>query len=47
MHDAVEFLVCVFSYWTIKTVMADKGLNLFDECAVECVHLCSQEDECK
>ena len=25
--------------------MADKGLNLFDECAVECVHFWSQEDE--
>ena len=26
--------------------MADKGLNLFDECAAECVHLCHQEEEC-
>ena len=23
--------------------MADKGLNLFDECADECVHLSPQE----
>ena len=26
--------------------MADKGLNLFDECAAECVNLCIQEEEC-
>ena len=26
--------------------MADKGLNLFHECAAECVHLCHQEEEC-
>ena len=26
--------------------MADKGLNLSDECAAECVHLCPQEEEC-
>ena len=25
--------------------MAGKGLNLFDECAAECVHLCPQEEE--
>ena len=25
--------------------MADKGLNLFDECAAECVCLCPQEEE--
>ena len=25
--------------------MADKGLNLFDECAAGCVHLCPQEEE--
>ena len=25
--------------------MADKGLNLFDECATECVHLSPQEEE--
>ena len=26
--------------------MADKGLNFFDKCAAECVHLCPQEEEC-
>ena len=26
--------------------MADKGSNLFRECAAECVHLCPQEEEC-
>ena len=26
--------------------MADKGLNVFNECAAECVHLCPQEEEC-
>ena len=26
--------------------MSDKGLNLFDECAAECVHLCPQEELC-
>ena len=26
--------------------MAEKGLNLIDECAAECVNLCPQEDEC-
>ena len=26
--------------------MADKGLNLTDECAAEFVNLCPQEDEC-
>ena len=26
--------------------MAEKGLNLFDECAAECVHLCPQEEQC-
>ena len=26
--------------------MADEGLNLFNECAAECVHLCPQEKEC-
>ena len=26
--------------------MADKGLNIFDECAADCVHLCPQEKEC-
>ena len=25
--------------------MADKGLNLFDDCAAECVHLCPQEEK--
>ena len=25
--------------------MDDKGLNIFDECAAECVHLCLQEEE--
>ena len=23
--------------------MSDKGLNIFDKCAAECVHLCPQE----
>ena len=27
-------------------MMTDKGLNLFDEFATECVHLCPQEEEC-
>ena len=26
--------------------MADKGLNLFDEWAAECVYVCPQEEEC-
>ena len=26
--------------------MADKRLNLFDECAAECVHFCSREGQC-
>ena len=26
--------------------MLDKALNLFDDYAAECVHLCSQEEEC-
>ena len=26
--------------------MADEGLNLFNECAAECVHLCPKEKEC-
>ena len=26
--------------------MSDKGLNRFDECAAECVHLCTQEEQC-
>ena len=32
--------------WTCHdNIGADKGLNLFDECAAECVHLCLQEEE--
>ena len=27
-------------------MMSDKGLNLFDECAAECVHLLPQEEQC-
>ena len=27
-------------------VVTGKGLNLFHDCAVECVHLCLQEEEC-
>ena len=26
--------------------MSDKGLNLFDDCAAECEHLCTQEEKC-
>ena len=26
--------------------MEDKDLNLFDDCAAECVYLCPQEEEC-
>ena len=26
--------------------MVDKGLNLFDECVAECVHLCPHVEEC-
>ena len=26
--------------------MSDKGLNLFDDCAAECVYLCPQKEEC-
>ena len=26
--------------------MAEKDLNLFHECAAECVHMCTQEEEC-
>ena len=26
--------------------MSKKGLNLFDECAAECVHLCPREEYC-
>ena len=29
-----------------NNIVADKGLNLFHECAAECVHLSSQEEEC-
>ena len=25
--------------------MADKGLNLLNECAAECAHLCPQKEE--
>ena len=27
-----------------NNIMPDKVLNLFDECAVECVHLCPQDN---
>ena len=27
-------------------IMTDKGFNLFDKCAVRCVHLFPQEEEC-
>ena len=27
-------------------MVSDKGFNLFDECAAECVHLGPQEEEC-
>ena len=27
-------------------MVSDKSLNLFDECAAECVHLCPQKEEC-
>ena len=27
-------------------IMTDKGFNLFDKCALRCVHLSSQEEEC-
>ena len=27
-------------------MMADKGLNLFYECAAECIHLYLREEEC-
>ena len=26
--------------------MVEKGVNLFDECVSECVHLCPQVEEC-
>ena len=26
--------------------MTDKGLNLFGDCAAECVYLCPQEEDC-
>ena len=29
-----------------NNIEAGKGLNLFDDCAAECVYLCHQEEEC-
>ena len=29
-----------------NNIVTDKGLNLFDDCAAECVHLCPQEEDC-
>ena len=29
-----------------NNTVTDKGLNLFDDCAAECVYLCPQEEEC-
>ena len=26
--------------------MSDNGLNLIDQCAAECVHLCPPEEQC-
>ena len=29
-----------------NNIVTDNGLNLFDECAAECVHLCPQKEVC-
>ena len=29
-----------------NNIETGKGLNLFDDCAAECVYLCPQEEEC-
>ena len=49
--NTVKFLVCFVFFPNqqrpcYKNIVEDKGLNLFDECAAECVHLCRQEEEC-
>ena len=48
--NTVKCLVCVFSFKSRSlghdNIVAYKGLNLFDECAAECVHLYPQEEEC-
>lgn len=49
-RNTIEFLVLVFSN-SKKTpihsnIMADKGLNLFDEWSTECEHLSPHEEEC-
>ena len=47
--NTVKFFVCVFfpfQQWPCyNNIETDKGLNLFDDCATECVHLCPQEEE--
>ena len=48
-HNTVEFMVCIFFQFNNNLsiiMMADKGLNLFGECAAECVYLSPQEIEC-
>ena len=45
----LPFLVCAFSNSTLTLTwlkkMAGKDLNLFDECAAECVPFSPQEEE--
>ena len=42
----------MFVYFPIQqrpchnNIETGEGLNLFDDCAAECVYLCSQEEEC-
>ena len=48
-YKTVKFLVVFFSVqqWPChNNILADKGLNLFDECAADFVLLCPQEKEC-
>ena len=47
--NTLKFLICIFSNSTMtchNTIVTGKGLNLFDDCAAECVYLCPQEEEC-
>ena len=42
----------MFVYFPIQqrpchnNIETGEGLNIFDDCAAECVYLCSQEEEC-
>ena len=40
------FVFFPIQQWTChNNIVVDKGLNLFDECAAECIYLCPQEEE--